>query len=210
MDDQLYLRWQHLVVNTNFTLANTLFTNLAKNYHYRKRHYHNFNHIAIMLELSDQYSNYLQQKDVVNLAIFYHDVIYNPLRKDNEERSARRAARELKQLQVPKNKIDLVERYILATKIHDLQGFGEESDLAYLLDFDLSVLGADWEAYVIYAQNIRKEYSVYPDFMYNPGRVQVLQHFLEKSVIYFTNLFYKNRETKARENIMREITALQT
>lgn len=209
--EDLQVRWRFLLnaKTSDLALADSLFIKLSKNYDSRKRPYHNFTHIAAMLDLSDQYAAQLQQKDVVDLAIFYHDVIYNPLRKDNEERSAQRAVRELKQMRFSKDKIQLVETYILATKTHDLIGFDSESDLAYLLDFDLSVLGADWETYYIYSQNIRKEYHVYPDFMYDAGRAKVLQHFLNKSTIYWTKAFRKKRETQARKNIEQEIKLLK-
>lgn len=208
----LQLKWRSLFLPKQYdqTLGDQLFNKLFKNYHSRKRHYHNAEHIINMLKLSDLYAVHLQQKDVVDLAIFYHDVIYNPLRKDNEERSARRAARELKQLHFTKEKIELIKIYILATKTHDLQGFSKESDLAYLLDFDLAILGADWETYLVYTQNIRKEYHIYPESMYKPGRAKVLQHFLEKPRIYYTNVFYQNSEAKARENLGKELEELLT
>lgn len=209
MDENLRTRWQHLLPIADAELATTFFVNLSKNYYSRKRHYHNVEHILLMLALSDEYAAHLQQKDIVDLAIFYHDVIYDPLRKDNEERSAQRAVRELTKLNVAKEKIERVETYIIATKTHDLQGFDAESDLAYFLDFDLSVLGADWETYRIYSQNIRNEYIIYPDFMYNPGRVKVLQHFLNKPTIYFTKTFQEKMDAKARENMKRELTFLK-
>lgn len=158
----------------------------------------------MMLALSEQYVTHLQQPDVVQLAIFYHDIIYNPLRKDNEARSAQRAARELKQLQVSPEQIEAVKNYILATQRHDLQEFGTNSDLAYFLDFDLAILGADWETYFTFTQNIRKEYHIYPDVMYRSGRTKVLEHFLNKPTIYFTDIFQKEREAQARQNLQQE------
>ncbi len=205
--EHLRIRLQTMLQNGSSDLIriDSYFDTLAKNYRFRKRDYHNFEHIAAMLKLSDKYAAQLQQKDIVDLAIFYHDVIYNPLRKDNEERSAKRSVRELTQLDFPKEKIERIKTYILATKTHDLQGLDDESDLAYFLDFDLSVLGADWETYLIYSQNIRKEYAIYPDLMYNAGRVKVLRGFLNKPTIYFTNAFKEKEETQARKNIEQEI-----
>jgi predicted metal-dependent HD superfamily phosphohydrolase len=208
MAENLNTRWYDLFPTADTKLLSTLFTKISKNYQSRSRYYHNLTHIAAMLELSDEYAALLQQKDVVDLAIFYHDVIYNPLRKDNEERSAKRAVRDLTKLRWPKEEIQLVETYILATKTHNLQGFGNESDLAYLLDFDLSVLGAAWSVYSTYRQHIRKEYSTYPYFIYNPGRAKVLRHFLKRPAIYYTKIFQQEREKQARENLQRELQLL--
>ena len=55
---------------------------------------------------------------------------------------------------------------------------------------------------------IRKEYSIYPDFLYNPGRKKALEHFLEHKFIFQTEEFRTQYETKARENIKREIELL--
>ncbi|MBK7872161.1 MAG: hypothetical protein IPJ74_16580 [Saprospiraceae bacterium] len=192
----------------NQELTTHLFDGIIKNYNSRRRHYHNLHHITSMLELSNVNTPHLQQKDVVDIAIFYHDIIYNPLRKDNEERSARRASEELKELNLPKEKIDLVYNFILATKSHDLQGFDETSDLAYFLDFDLAILGATWKDYWNYAQQIRKEYEAYPDFLYNPGRVKVLQTFLSKPFIFYTATFRRMLEIQARKNIEQELAYL--
>jgi len=60
-----------------------------------------------------------------------------------------------------------------------------------------------------YAKNIRKEYHIYPDLMYNPGRIKVLQHFLQKSNIYFTQAF-QAKEAAARQNLQQEIQLLQS
>lgn len=207
--ETLQEKWNAVFFKEPQDLIHSIFRRLVKSYQSRTRHYHNLDHLTAMLGLSDSYASHLQQKDVVDLAIFYHDVIYNPLRKDNEERSARQAVRELSKLQLPKEKIQLIETYILATKTHDLQGFDSESDLAYFLDFDLAVLGADREIYETYAHNIRSEYHIYPDFMYNTGRSKVLQHFLDKPSIYFTAAFRADRETRAKENMEREWRGLQ-
>ena len=59
----------------------------------------------------------------------------------------------------------------------------------YLLDLDLSILGKNPEEYRRYCDNIRKEYSIYPDFIYRKGRRKVLQNILELDSIYKTDFF---------------------
>ena len=55
---------------------------------------------------------------------------------------------------------------------------------------------------------MRKEYSVYPDFMYKKGRTEVLQQFLSMQSIFKTDHFYHLREEKAKENIHQELALL--
>jgi predicted metal-dependent HD superfamily phosphohydrolase len=74
----------------------------------------------------------------------------------------------------------------------------------------LQILGASWEIYERYASQIRQEYKIHPDFMYRPGRVQALQHFLSRESIFQTNVFREKFEMRARENLKREIKWLNS
>ena len=78
----------------------------------------------------------------------------------------------------------------------------------FLLDADLAILGKDWETYENYIKQIRKEYSIYPDFLYNLGRKKILIHFLEFEEIFKTEHFKAKYEKIARENIQKEISML--
>ena len=97
--------------------------------------------------------------------------------------------------------------YLTYSKKHQVI-LDKNSDNAYLLDFDLSILGKDWETYKNYTQQVRQEYKIYPDFLYNPGRKKVLLHFLERETLYFTESYKTQFENKARENIKRELETL--
>lgn len=172
----------------------------------KQRHYHDSSHIENMLRLSETYAQQLKQHDVVALAILYHDIIYDPLKSDNEERSADRAVDDLTGQKLPQETIREVKRFILATKKHEEPA--GENDLCFFLDFDLSALGASWEVYAAYAANIRKEYSIYPDLVYKPGRKKVLKHFLEMPFIYKTETFRDQFDAQARLNLERELNEL--
>lgn len=170
------------------------------------RHYHTKEHIAAMLRQSDACAELLQDKTATDLAILYHDIVYDASRKDNEEASADRAAAELKQLGISDERITRVTALIHATKHHTADG--AISDLHYLLDFDLGALGGSQQVYDVYAEGIRKEYSMYPDALYNPGRKSVLNHFLGMDFIYKTPYFRERYETQARQNLQREYNSL--
>ncbi|MDQ1163003.1 putative metal-dependent HD superfamily phosphohydrolase [Chryseobacterium sp. SORGH_AS 447] len=111
----------------------------------------------------------------------------------------------LDKLVLSPNVLQKVSDQILATKAHHESG---DRDTDYLLDADLSVLGKSFETYMEYTKKIRKEYYIYPDFMYKPGRKKVLQHFLELKSIFKTNEFRDRYESTARENIRGEIESL--
>ena len=111
----------------------------------------------------------------------------------------------MEQISVNKETIQRCNRHILATKTHSLS---EDSDTNYFTDADLSVLGKEWKLYTVYYINVRKEYSIYPDLMYNSGRKKVLTHFLEMNRIFKTDYFYRKFEEQAKENISRELSLL--
>jgi len=77
-----------------------------------------------------------------------------------------------------------------------------------MLDVDLAILAASREAYTRYTHAIREEYKIYPYFLYKKGRKKVLQHFLERKQIYFTEEFQAQHEANARENLRWEIATL--
>jgi predicted metal-dependent HD superfamily phosphohydrolase len=94
---------------------------------------------------------------------------------------------------------------ILATKKHVRTG---DSDTDHFTDADLAILGAAPQTYYQYTRQIRKEYVLYPDFLYNQGRKKVLQHFLEMPDIFKTSHFKGLYEKNARKNIAEEIISL--
>ncbi|RZK11465.1 MAG: hypothetical protein EOO46_06620 [Flavobacterium sp.] len=176
---------------------------LEKAYSKKSRHYHNLIHLEEMISCFGSYKNQLEFPDEVLYAIFYHDIIYKSTRKDNELKSAELAVKWL-----PNNTAvnkQIIFDMILATKDHVSKGVEDEK---WLIDFDLRILAKDWEHYQVYYNQIRKEYSIYPDFLYNPGRKKALEHFLEKDFIYQTETFRELFETKARQNIQKEISLL--
>jgi predicted metal-dependent HD superfamily phosphohydrolase len=111
----------------------------------------------------------------------------------------------MSQIGVPNSTIERCKTQILATKSHTNSA---DSDTNYFTDADLSVLGQPWETYLQYSGNVRKEYSLHPDFVYNPGRKKVLNHFLEMDRILKTDFYYGKFEVQARQNLKKEMDSL--
>lgn len=140
--------------------------------------------------------------DVVLFSVFYHDIIYKSTAKDNEEKSAEIAKERLEQLEVPSEISERIYSQILATKSHSTS----DDHTNFLTDADLSILGKGWKEYENYIRQIRKEYSIYPDFLYKPGRKGITT-FLEFDSIYKTEFFKINMKNR-REKIYREKSIL--
>lgn len=182
--------------------ANALWHTIAKNYNSSGRYYHNLSHLENLLASLTQHSEMIEDWDTVVFAVFYHDAVYNTIKQDNEEKSAQLAEKELTRIGYPAHRIQRCKQHILATKRHES---GTDTDTNLFTDADLSVLGADWDTYAVYYRNIRKEYAIYPDMLYNPGRKKVLQHFLAMDTIYKTAVYRDRYEQKAKENLQREL-----
>ena len=176
---------------------------LESAYSKKSRYYHNLTHIGDMIDCYETYLEKLLFPNEILYAIFYHDYIYNSRKKDNELKSAEYALSIL-----PENiSLDrqLVFDAICATQQHQHNAI---EDINWLIDFDLKILARDWEDYQVYFEQIRKEYRIYPDLLYKPGRAKALKHFLENESIFQTDEFRNLYEEKARMNIQKEIKLL--
>ena len=176
---------------------------LEKAYSKKSRHYHNLTHLKEMIASFEIYRDKLQNPNEILFSIFYHDFVYSASKKDNELKSAEYALSIL-----PENSNlnkQLVFDAICATQQHQQNAI---EDINWLIDFDLKILAKDWNDYKIYFEQIRKEYHIYPDFLYKPGRAKALKHFLENEFIFQTDEFRNLYEEKARANIEKEISFL--
>lgn len=190
-------------------LAATCIAEVEKAYGGRKRHYHNAKHIMDLLAFSREYRAELKAPLLVDWAIVYHDIVYNVLRKDNEPKSAALAVKRLSQLGMHHYEAGLVKLYIEATRQHRIpDGLQHAEDLAFFLDFDMAILGAPWEEYRVYTEQVRKEYAIYPDLLYKPGRRKFLEQSLSAPALFQTAEFRARFDGQARSNIQQELQYL--
>src|SRR5262245_36555256 len=157
--EDIEARWIELTALTRPAAAvpESVFAEVVAGYRSKARHYHNVSHLADLLALSAAHAPHLADRVTVDLAIFFHDAVYSATRSDNEEQSARLARKCLEQLGFAEHTLHTVEDYVLATKHGSSPPLPSDTDVAYLLDFDLSILGAEREAYAAYAAAIRRE-----------------------------------------------------
>ncbi|SFF91008.1 HD domain-containing protein [Pontibacter chinhatensis] len=204
----LYQLWLRLTsgYTPDCELQEELWQELVQLYTSPGRHYHTLSHLQKLFQLTLEQLPHIAQPRAFQFAIFYHDAIYDPTRQDNEAQSAALASTRLPEIGVPAAEVELVSQLILATREHLPQPL---PDANLLLDFDLAILGASWEQYQKYSQQIREEYRMYPDATNRLGRKQVLQHFLSREHIYHTPLMRGQLEQQARQNLKQEMRMLE-
>lgn len=203
LKDLFFQRCSHF--NVDEILVEGFWYEIEKRYSQKNRHYHNLTHLENMFSELKSVENKILHLDAISFSVFYHDIIYDATSKSNEEKSAEFAKDRLERAGLHANQINEISKQIIATKLHQAS---ENTDINYLLDADLSILGKDDESYLVYTKQIRKEYSIYPDFLYQPGRKKVLHHFLNLDSIFKTDYFKGKYEVQARKNIGIELKTL--
>ena len=199
-----------LLAHTSDIFSQNVKQLLFQKYQEPHRAYHNLSHIYNLLQLADQY--FPNGNRVFELAIWYHDIIYQPQQRDNELQSANLFLKHFKSDKSPlfflnEENILWIKETILSTYGH--QPRQDDFNQKLFLDIDLSILAADEITYLQYAKAIREEYNVYSDELYKAGRKQVLEHFLQRPFIFFTKAF-EPLESIARQNIQKEIKFLES
>ena len=188
-----------------------LWQDITTHYNEPQRSYHTLKHIRQLFAQFEQVTDKLYEAHIIALALYYHDVIYEPARSDNELKSAEYAIEALKNY-LSAEQCQYIYALIIMTATHQINKSTDEdkiSDAAYLLDMDLSILGAPWSEYEQYAKDVRQEYAHITKVNYRVGRITVLQKLLTHTTLYLTDYYHSRLEEQARDNIKREIALLR-
>ncbi|MBW4473599.1 MAG: hypothetical protein KME45_24970 [Stenomitos rutilans HA7619-LM2] len=182
-----------------------LFAQLLEAYRQPHRAYHTVAHIEACLHQLNVAATEAERFTEVEVALWFHDAVYDLQATDNEAQSALWASQALQQSGVSAVVCDRITAMILATT-HDRSP--ATHDGALLLDIDLSILGQAPKAFAVYEQHIRTEYHWVTEEGYRAGRSAVLERFLARSTIYYTPFFRERLEAQARWNLEQSIAAL--
>ena len=176
-----------------------------------ERGYHAWSHPQALLQLLGEVRGHLHDPLAVECAILLHDAVYDPTRSDNERQSAALAADLLAGL-VPDATLARTLRLIEATERHEVPGgltAKEAADARVFLDLDLSILGADAEAFDAYEAGVRHEYRHIPDAAFRTGRADILARFLARDRLYLSDWGHDRFEAAARANLARSLAKLR-
>ncbi len=169
------------------------------------RAYHTGEHIARTLTLLDGVRGRLDRPDESELAVWLHDLVYDPRATDNEARSADLAAAWLAEGGADLARGERVRALILATR-HAAPP--TEHDACYVVDADLSILGAAPTDFDRYEIQVRAEYRFRSETEWRTGRAALLRRFLDHPKLFATSEFAVF-ETPARANLARSIARLE-
>ena len=196
--------WQRRVASPPSPDAATVHSDLRRRYEEPFRQYHNLHHILDCLELCDEVAPLLVDRDAVELALWFHDAVYDTGASTNELRSAELF------LTVSAGAPFLFRHrvcdHILATR-HSTTV--RDSDRRFLVDIDLSGFGAPWEEFMRNGNLLREESSGQTDVKYHYGQVAFLSRLQQRRHFFATEYFRARFETTARDNLRRVLAELR-
>ncbi|KAJ1373265.1 hypothetical protein KIN20_035625 [Parelaphostrongylus tenuis] len=179
---------------------------------YTPRPFRGITHLCAMFSLFDKYKDHLKDRYATAFAIFFKNLVYDPLASDNAEKSAQLLHQFAQETTLDSENYvaDLITASgSYSTEAHLTEGVCGAEDVHYLIDFDMAFLGDDEEQFVSHEKAQRKEYEHLSDDEYRKQRAKVLRFFLQIPNIYATKELRDDLEVKARENIAREIELLE-
>jgi predicted metal-dependent HD superfamily phosphohydrolase len=202
--EELRVRWQAAwMPYGRREVGDRIFNDLAVAYTAPDRHYHNLAHISDCLETLDACRGDAEDPDAVEIALWFHDAVYDTHAADNEEQSAEWAAGEIG----AGERAATVRRLVLATK-HGSEA-PANADSGLISDIDLAILGAEEARFWAYEDAIRREYNWVPEDIFRTRRADILRRFLQQDRIYRTPRFHKKYDNIARFNLNASINRLQ-
>jgi predicted metal-dependent HD superfamily phosphohydrolase len=167
------------------------------------RAYHGLRHISHCLWELDQIPGEGFDRDATELAIWYHDVVYDSKSKTNEHDSAATLRADLVALGSTFDARQ-VEAMIMAST-HAAASDPVDATTATFLDIDLAILGRNAIEYRAYLEGVRLEYAHVPTLAFQYGRKRLLTKFLQIA-LYRTPWFLSRYGMAAKENMKAEIT----
>jgi len=177
---------------------------LLKSYSEPQRAYHTLQHLVECLLVFDEAraSGLIANPDLIEMALWFHDAVYNPQGSNNEELSAQMAMDAMGESDLSR----AVARLILLTKSHQP---GDGPDDAWIIDIDLAIFAQPVKRVLEYERQIRAEYAWVPQEVYAEKRAEILRGFLARPQIYITAWAQERFEACARENLRALIAAVQ-
>ncbi|WP_013334353.1 HD domain-containing protein [Gloeothece verrucosa] len=212
MSDYLHIsnreRWQEIWQKLKApSIPFDVFAQLIRAYSLPSRFYHNLEHINDCICLFTQTQFLANHPEEIELAIWFHDAVYNTKRNDNENKSSQWAQRVILRSGLDRAIAQRISALIKATG-HQMAVTDRDAQL--LVDVDLSILGREDAVFWQYEENIRKEYSWVPLEIFQRKRVEILGQFLTRQHIYYLSEYREMFEEKARTNLRQAIARLSS
>jgi predicted metal-dependent HD superfamily phosphohydrolase len=199
--------WQRNLVEGATDDSSAIHERLLDGYNEPHRHYHTLDHIEHCLGMFEQCKSLVNHADTLELAIWFHDAILDPARRDNEARSTELYLQLSGGAQSEVQR-QAVHRLIMST-LHDSE-FLDDDDSIYMVDIDLSSFGLPWDEFLRDSRSIRAERSQLSDENYYLNQTRFQRSLLARPRFYLSDFFFDRLETRARTNLARYFDYIKT
>ena len=178
-----------------------LFDEVSRRYREPHRRYHTPQHIRHCLEQFDLAADLLDDRDAVEMALWFHDVVWEAQAApaSNERRSADLFVERLGGALHERFR-DTVYRLVMVTVYPSEPATPDEG---YMVDIDLSSFGLPWEEFRRDSQAVRDELPHLTDEEFFPKQHRFLRMLLGRERFFVTDFFAERYERTARDNIER-------
>ncbi|MCB1724187.1 MAG: hypothetical protein H6959_01920 [Chromatiaceae bacterium] len=190
--------WDRCVLPGRKSDPTALWREISTRYAETHRVYHDKRHLAHCLDELDLASGHVRNRDAVEMAIWFHDIINDPGNDDNEGRSAA-LFRHLADGVLDRRFIETVVELVLIT-CHCAAP--DDPDKQFICDIDLASFGCPWESFLKDSEDVRAEYPG-SEKEYVRGKKKFLDSLLDRPRIFVTDFFFDRYENQARSNIHR-------
>jgi len=182
-----------------------LFSGIKASYGEPHRYYHTSTHVEHCLRQFDlAHDEIKNDADAIELALWFHDVEYDPIAADNELKSADRFKRVALGNMSP-DLIAQIYRLIMITIHNDPP---QAEDEKYVADIDLSGFGLPWQEFIKDNQNVRNELPGLTDREFAEKNGRFLKQLLDRPSIYSSDFYKERYEQTARENMKKQVALL--
>ncbi len=198
MTKSMMQRWVDLFPTVSLDTSLEWFNWVKDHYHAPNRHFHSLEHIEYLLLVAEEYFDFVPR--VVKIAVWLHNIVYEPGSSYNEADSAMIAKTILPDLGVTRVDIKLIAQMIECTKDHVPNSW----QAAMLCDLDLCSLASLPDVYRENSEKIGREFAAFAGSLQSAGRNAFIDRLLSRERIFSTDLFYKIFEGQARVNLIAE------
>ena len=140
------------------------------------RSYHTLDHLSDVIDqINDNKDSFIEKEyEMLLLTALFHDCVYDPMKNDNEEKSAEFFI----QCCLDKSNPDIseIKQMILDTKSHK-----SSNRLSQIFNsFDMNIVERDFDQLLEWEKGIYHEFKGYGNDKYKEGRLKFLESLLDK------------------------------
>jgi predicted metal-dependent HD superfamily phosphohydrolase len=182
-----------------------LYRELIDKYSEAHRKYHTVRHLDECLDGLNEIRSLAVHAHEIEIALWFHDAIYDVTRHDNEERSAAWIQNAALSRGLPVEVANRLHALVMVTKHNAIP---TDTDSKLLVDIDLSILGAEPARFDEYERQIRAEYAWVEEELFRTERRRILEQLIARPRLFNSEHFFLRCESQARSNLQRSLDAL--